>query len=68
MFESFAGLGLQASGGSLSLADFMKPGAIAGTGLDAADPLLAATEDRPGHPLRVILTHDLVLAPLGQTR
>lgn len=48
VFESFAGLGLQASGGSLSLVDFMKPGAIAGTGLDAADPLLAATEDLLG--------------------
>ena len=48
VFESFAGLGLQASGGSLSLADFMKPGAIAETGLDAADPLLAATEDLLG--------------------
>jgi type IV secretion system protein TrbL len=48
VFESFAGLGLQASGGSLSLADFMRPGAIAETGLDAADPLIAATEDLLG--------------------
>jgi type IV secretion system protein TrbL len=48
VFDSFAGLGLQASGGTLSIADFMRPGKIAETGLDAADPLLAATEDLLG--------------------
>ncbi|MCG6116205.1 MAG: P-type conjugative transfer protein TrbL [Mesorhizobium sp.] len=48
IFESFAGLGLQAGGGTLSIADFMRPGKIAETGLDAADPLLAATEDLLG--------------------
>jgi type IV secretion system protein TrbL len=48
VFQSFAGLGLQASGGALSIADFMRPGMIAETGLDAADPLLAATEDLLG--------------------
>jgi type IV secretion system protein TrbL len=48
VFDSFAGLGLQASGGTLSLADFMRPGKIAETGLTAADPLLAATEDLLG--------------------
>ncbi|GFM28101.1 P-type conjugative transfer protein TrbL [Novosphingobium sp. PY1] len=42
VFESFAGLGLKASGGSLSLAEFMKPGGIAATGLQAAKPLLDA--------------------------
>ena len=42
VFESFAGLGLKASGDSLSLADFMKPGSIAATGLQAAKPLLDA--------------------------
>lgn len=48
VFQSFAGLGLQASGSGMSIADFMKPGAIAATGLDAGDPLLAATEDLLG--------------------
>ena len=48
VFQSFAGLGLQASGGTMSIADFMRPGVIAETGLDAADPLLAATEDLVG--------------------
>ena len=42
VFQSFAGLGLKASGGAMSLADFMKPGTIAATGLEAAKPLLDA--------------------------
>ena len=42
VFESFAGLGLKASGGSLTLAEFMKPGSIAATGLQAGKPLLDA--------------------------
>lgn len=48
IFDSFAGLGLKASGGAMALGDFMKPGSIAGTGLDAAAPLLDATEDLVG--------------------
>ncbi|WP_284277188.1 P-type conjugative transfer protein TrbL, partial [Sphingobium jiangsuense] len=44
LFESFAGLGLKASGDALSLAEFMKPGTIAAKGLDAAQPLVDATE------------------------
>ncbi|CAD7338140.1 P-type conjugative transfer protein TrbL [Sphingomonadales bacterium 58] len=44
LFESFAGLGLKASGDSLSVAEFMKPGTIAGEGLDAAQPLIDAAE------------------------
>ncbi|MBR3192738.1 P-type conjugative transfer protein TrbL, partial [Bosea sp. (in: a-proteobacteria)] len=42
LFQSFAGLGLKASGGTLAIADFMKPGSIAATGLTAAKPLLTA--------------------------
>lgn len=42
VFQSFAGLGLKASGGTMTIADFMKPGTIAATGLDAAKPLLEA--------------------------
>ena len=48
LFDSFAGLGLKASGGGMELADFMKPGTVAGTGLDAGAPLLDATEDLVG--------------------
>ncbi len=44
LFDSFAGLGLKASGDSLSLAEFMKPGTIAAKGLDAAQPLIDAAE------------------------
>jgi type IV secretion system protein TrbL len=40
IFESFAGLGLKASGTSLSSADFLRPGKIAQVGLDAGRPLL----------------------------
>jgi len=42
VFQSFAGLGLQASGGAMSLADFMKPGMIAAKGLEAGNPLMEA--------------------------
>lgn len=40
IFESFAGLGLKASGTDLSSADFLRPGKIAQVGLDAGRPLL----------------------------
>lgn len=40
VFESFAGLGLKASGTGLSEADFLRPGRIAQTGLDAGQPIL----------------------------
>jgi len=48
LFESFAGLGLKASGSSMVLATFMQPGAIAATGLTAAKPLVTATSDLLG--------------------
>ena len=40
VFESFAGLGLKASGTGLSEADFLRPGRIAQVGLDAGQPIL----------------------------
>ncbi|KAF0104061.1 MAG: type IV secretion system protein TrbL, partial [Rhodospirillaceae bacterium] len=40
VFESFAGLGLQASGTGFSIQDLMRPGRVAQTGLDAGRPLL----------------------------
>jgi type IV secretion system protein TrbL len=48
LLESFAGLGLKASGSPIAMEDFMKPGAIAATGLDAGKPLLDATADLLG--------------------
>lgn len=40
IFESFAGLGLKASGTSMAMADFLRPGRIAQTGLEAGQPIL----------------------------
>ncbi len=40
IFRSFAGLGLTAGGGSMSADDLLKPGRLAGTGFEAAWPLL----------------------------
>ena len=40
VFESFAGLGLKASGTGLSEADFLRPGRIAQVGIDAGRPIL----------------------------
>ena len=48
LLDSFAGLGLKASGGAMSIGDFMRPGAVASTGLDAAQPLIDATADLVG--------------------
>ncbi len=40
VFQSFAGLGLKASGSSLTAADLMRPGFVAATGFSASRPLL----------------------------
>ncbi len=48
IFDSFAGLGLKASGTSFSTADLMRPGKVAQTGLDAARPLLESISDLMG--------------------
>ncbi len=49
IFDSFAGLGLQASGTSFSAADLMRPGRVAQTGLDAGRPLLDSISDLMGY-------------------
>lgn len=48
MLESFAGLGLKASGSGMAIGEFMRPGNVAAAGLDAAQPLLDATADLVG--------------------
>ena len=48
VFESFAGLGLIASGGSLSAGELLQPGRIAQVGLDAGRPLLEAISELMG--------------------
>src|SRR5919205_1772243 len=49
VFESFAGLGLKASGTSLSSADFLRPGRIAQVGLDAGRPILESISALMGY-------------------
>jgi len=49
VFDSFAGLGLMASGTSFSAADLMRPGRVAQTGLDAGRPLLDSISDLMGY-------------------
>jgi type IV secretion system protein TrbL len=49
IFESFAGLGLKASGAGLSSADFLRPGKIAQVGLDAGRPILDSISGLMGY-------------------
>ncbi|MCK1655347.1 P-type conjugative transfer protein TrbL [Bradyrhizobium sp. 149] len=49
VFESFAGLGLRASGSSLSASDFLRPGKIAQVGLDAGRPMLDSISNLMGY-------------------
>jgi len=48
VFNSFAGLGLEAGGSSISTADFLRPGRLAQVGLDAGQPLLDAANQMVG--------------------
>jgi type IV secretion system protein TrbL len=50
VFDSFAALGLKASGSGLSAADLLKPGTIAATGYQAAHPLLEQVSHLVGFP------------------
>jgi type IV secretion system protein TrbL len=49
IFESFAGLGLKASGTGFTTAQLMQPGQVAQTGLDASRPLLTAISNLMGY-------------------
>src|SRR3954447_9271472 len=49
VFESFASLGLKASGSSLSASDFLRPGKIAQVGLDAGRPMLESISNLMGY-------------------
>ncbi|MFT9198609.1 P-type conjugative transfer protein TrbL [Gluconobacter oxydans] len=48
VFDSFAALGLKAGGGTLVLSDFLRPGRLASTGFDAAQPLLDSVHNLLG--------------------
>jgi type IV secretion system protein TrbL len=49
VFESFAGLGLKASGSGMGAGDLLQPGRVAQVGIDAAWPLLEAIADLVGY-------------------
>lgn len=48
VFRSFAGLGLTAGGGTMNPDDLLKPGQLAGTGFEAAWPLLEQASELMG--------------------
>ena len=50
IFDSFAGLGLKATGSALSYQDFLQPGHFAYAGAQAADVLLAQIQRLSGFP------------------
>lgn len=49
IFESFAGLGLKATGTSFSAADLLRPGRVAQVGLDAGRPILESMSGLMGY-------------------
>ena len=49
VFESFAGLGLKASGTGLSAADLLSPGRVAQVGIDAGRPILDSISGLMGY-------------------
>ncbi len=48
IFDSFAGLGLRATGSPITAAELMRPGFVAATGYDAAEPLLTEVSNLIG--------------------
>nr|WP_306253320.1 P-type conjugative transfer protein TrbL [Parvularcula sp. IMCC14364] len=50
IFDSFAALGLKATGTSITAADLLKPGFVANTGFEAAIPLLDEANALAGFP------------------
>lgn len=50
VYQSFANLGIKASGSALTAADLLKPGTIAATGYQAAHPLLEEVSNLVGFP------------------
>ncbi len=50
VFRSFAGLGLTATGSTLTMQNFLQPGRLAKTGIDAGAPILEQIGDMAGFP------------------
>jgi type IV secretion system protein TrbL len=60
LFRSFAGLGLTATGSTLTAANLFRPGQVAAVGVTAAQPLLTQLGDLSGFP-DLLLNIDTVL-------
>ncbi|EKL0658072.1 P-type conjugative transfer protein TrbL [Pseudomonas aeruginosa] len=50
VFRSFAGLGLTATGSTLTMENFLQPGRLAKTGIDAGTPILQQIGEMTGFP------------------
>src|SRR3546814_5484279 len=50
VFRSFAGLGLMASGSTITQAEFLQPGRLTKVGVDAGAPILEQISDMAGFP------------------
>lgn len=50
IFRSFAGLGLTAGGGAITADELLQPGALAGRGFEAAQPMIDKAGDMLGFP------------------
>ena len=50
VFHSFSGLGLKAAGSGMSAADFLRPGKLAQSGIDAGKPILESAMQMCGFP------------------
>jgi len=50
VFQSFSGLGLKAAGSGMSAGDFMRPGKLAQSGIDAGKPILESAMQMCGFP------------------
>ncbi|TWB89920.1 type IV secretion system protein TrbL [Bradyrhizobium macuxiense] len=61
IFASFSGIGLKASGGSLSASDLARPGFVAAAGFTAAHPLLEETAQFTGFDVLTNLPTILIL-------
>lgn len=50
VFRSFAGLGITATGSAITMENFLRPGRLAKTGIDAAAPILEQIGEMAGFP------------------
>lgn len=50
VFRSFAGLGITATGSAITMENFLQPGRLAKTGIDAGAPILEQVGDMAGFP------------------